>query len=937
MTQEGKAISAKRLVPLVGRAEPLDEVLGVVDAARGGCGGVVVVRGEAGVGKTRLCHEVRGRLDRRATQVLAGRAGPDDAAVAFSALGDSLRIARRSEPALWAVAAARADVLAAMVPELAGKDSVSSTLVDRPVVFETLLDVVEEAAIDRVTVWFLEDVHWSDPATWSFVEYTARRVEDMALVLVATIRDEDVPLDRRRHLLELGRGPGVTTVSLGRLGEADTRSMILSIAPALAAPAVERVVQRSAGNPLLVEELLAIRGDATGGIPDIVRAAVRGITSRLAPDDLAVLEVAAALGPRFEVELLMRTAVIDPSRSREQLTGGGLLVASTDVGADELGFWHLLVWEAVYQDIPLPRRRHLHTAIAAALDSDDVQPEVVARHHELAQDPEAALDVLLAARKAAAGNVGRAGTLARAALDLAGRHPGLADRVAELARLTINDLFLAGRWTELEPLVRERLPERHLLPSEARAWLANVTVMDLLFLGAIDEARSIVDDEVAHVETASDSTGAGLLFAQAAFLAYFSGDFGEARRWAGRAVEIAHRSGDAEATTRARLVEILARRRLDRSRLDTVAALRANAEFARSAGLGVGESNALFVTAYMTLAHEDFAAAETVGAAAGTWYGLVAHVLHGFVHLLEGRADQAEALLAKVGPEVRHGMPTLGFAVDVAEAHMFLHRGELDHARQRLERPPSAPQALTIPMLGSGHAGAQGWLAWEEDRLDDAAVALAESLDRTLSGGGYDVLDTGPLMLPLQVDTLVRLGRPTELRDAIERCVATDPMPDRFSAAAVAAARFRFRPSPEAASAATRAAAGAPWPWLEALIRCWRGELLADAAAAAVARDQFESIGAIRGVQRAEALLRHLGQPAPQRAGAGTTATGGLSPRELEVAALVAQGLTNSAIAARLFVSRATVSSHVTHILTKLGFSSRTQIAAWIVARGDPT
>jgi DNA-binding NarL/FixJ family response regulator len=162
-------------------------------------------------------------------------------------------------------------------------------------------------------------------------------------------------------------------------------------------------------------------------------------------------------------------------------------------------------------------------------------------------------------------------------------------------------------------------------------------------------------------------------------------------------------------------------------------------------------------------------------------------------------------------------------------------------------------------------------------------------------------------------------------------------MPDRFSAAAVAAARFRFRPSPEAASAATRAAAGAPWPWLEALIRCWRGELLADAAAAAVARDQFESIGAIRGVQRAEALLRHLGQPAPQRAGAGTTATGGLSPRELEVAALVAQGLTNSAIAARLFVSRATVSSHVTHILTKLGFSSRTQIAAWIVARGDPT
>jgi non-specific serine/threonine protein kinase len=61
-----------------------------------------------------------------------------------------------------------------------------------------------------------------------------------------------------------------------------------------------------------------------------------------------------------------------------------------------------------------------------------------------------------------------------------------------------------------------------------------------------------------------------------------------------------------------------------------------------------------------------------------------------------------------------------------------------------------------------------------------------------------------------------------------------------------------------------------------------------------------------------------------------------LSPRELEVAELVTEGLTNSAIAARLFVSRATVSSHVTHILTKLGFTSRAQIAAWIAARRTP-
>ena len=83
------------------------------------------------------------------------------------------------------------------------------------------------------------------------------------------------------------------------------------------------------------------------------------------------------------------------------------------------------------------------------------------------------------------------------------------------------------------------------------------------------------------------------------------------------------------------------------------------------------------------------------------------------------------------------------------------------------------------------------------------------------------------------------------------------------------------------------------------------------------------------GVQRAEAVLRRLGVRLPRRErGAGT-----LSPREVEVADLVAEGLSNPAIARRLYVSRATVASHVGHILVKLGFSSRAQIAAWAAQR----
>ena len=342
------------------------------------------------------------------------------------------------------------------------------------------------------------------------------------------------------------------------------------------------------------------------------------------------------------------------------------------------------------------------------------------------------------------------------------------------------------------------------------------------------------------------------------------------------------------------------------------------------------EANAHFVTAYMTLQHEDFTAAETVGAAVGTWYAPLAQVLHGLLHVLEGRPDRAEALLARAGGEVRHGIPSLGCVVDVAEAHLFLHRGELDHARGFSTALPAGTVAAQIPMLRSGHAGARGWLAWEEHRLGDAAVAFAESLTTCLDGGGYDILDTGPLMLPIQADTLVRLDRPAELQQAIDRCAAADTEPDRFSVAAVAAARFRLAPSEDTAAAAERAAAAAPWPWLHALLGCWRGELLGDADAAASARNRFDAIDALRGVERADAALHRLGRRAMARARAGPQE---LSPRELEVAELVADGLTNSAIAARLFVSRATVSSHVTHILAKLGFTSRAQIAAWVAAR----
>jgi DNA-binding NarL/FixJ family response regulator len=125
--------------------------------------------------------------------------------------------------------------------------------------------------------------------------------------------------------------------------------------------------------------------------------------------------------------------------------------------------------------------------------------------------------------------------------------------------------------------------------------------------------------------------------------------------------------------------------------------------------------------------------------------------------------------------------------------------------------------------------------------------------------------------------------------------------------------------------------------WLrsgEGLTARWRGELLGDLAAAEAAAGLFADVGADRQAQRADGIVRRLGGRPPRQLGPG----GPLSAREMEVARLVAEGLSNPAIAGRLYLSRATVASHVVHILTKLGFASRTQIAAWAARQGrnDP-
>ncbi len=221
---------SQRSVPLVGREDALGRLGSALARAADGEGSIVLVYGEAGIGKTRLCEQAGQAHRDHDGPVLVGRAAPEEAAITFGPVADALRAARRTQPALWEAVTSHADVLSAILPELAGgAGGGERRYADRPVLFEALLDAVEEAArAGQAVLWVLDDGHWADDASWHFIGYAARRVAAMSLVLVVSYREEEIgPASPRwPSLVQLKRDPHVVSLPLRRLSAADAGRMV---------------------------------------------------------------------------------------------------------------------------------------------------------------------------------------------------------------------------------------------------------------------------------------------------------------------------------------------------------------------------------------------------------------------------------------------------------------------------------------------------------------------------------------------------------------------------------------------------------------------------------------------------------------------------------------------------------------------------------------
>jgi DNA-binding CsgD family transcriptional regulator len=914
----------------VGRDDVLGQLGQALAGAAAGAGCVALIYGEAGIGKTRLCRELQGEHRLGRGQVLLGRGSPEESAIAYGVIADTLRFARRAEPRVWESARARAAVLRVVTPEIGTAGEQEGGGADRPLVFEALLEVVEEAAPEgQATLWVLDDMHWADDATWHFVGYAARRVADMGLMVAVTFRDEEIgPASPRwASLVQLKRDPHVLAVPLRRLGMPDAERLARAAAPGLPREMVAKVVERSAGTPLLIEELadLAARSGEFSPLPDVARATVRERAGRLRPAGRDLLDVAAVAGLGVDGQLLR---ALRPGAAPQELVAAGLLEP------DRAGFRfrHPLLQESAYQDVPPPRRSALHEEVAGGLPRDSA--ERIAFHLERAGRPEAALAVLQdgSQRAQEAGEIGRGAALLLAAVGLARRLDRFAPRPTGLEQQAIRALLRARRLSDLDPLIRDAWSRSGTLPVGERIELASVFSEHLLWTGAVDEAWSLIEAELAELGPEQPSGDGAMLAIRGGLIAWFRGDNERALRHAERGLAAARRSANAFAEQYARHILAHVHYAITGNRRAALETFKALAVQAQTAGNDIVEADVLSdVTVHNGGALADvesgIRAAEHVGSPAVL---AQLQVLRGEILLLRGRTDEAEGLFVRFGPQLRFGRQLLAPWADISEAMLHLHRGDLDAARRLLCGAAAATEAARLEYHAIDWSAALGWLAWEQEQWTDA-VAHLEASARRWRNGVFQTLAGGPVFVPLHADALLRLGRPADA-EALLGQVPGGGQLSPFYDAALAAARFRAEPAAgraERAEQAAAAALAAPWPWLAGLTGRWRGELLGDAAAARDAATLLASIGADRQAQRAEEITRRLSGQPPQQ----SRSTGPLSAREMEVARLVADGLSNPAIARRLYLSRPTVASHVAHILTKLGFASRAQIAAWIAGQ----
>jgi len=915
----------------VGRDRELKLLLAAVRSAPA----VVVVEGDAGMGKSRLVREASAILKSDGWRVVTGFCHPLREPLPYGPVVDALR---KTGP--WLPAEdlpPTAGALAPLLPDLADLLPPAPSTPDDPgTARHQLIQAVRSVltSLGRVVV-VVEDVHWVDDATRELLLLLARDLPGQ-LALVLTCRAEDLSAGTSPLGAAYRPAPG-SVIRLAPLSETDVAELAGAVLGTRATPELCAVLhRRSEGLPLVAEEDLMTfldqeRQDAGAlehaEVPQGLRAAVTERLVALSPAGVAVVDAAAVLAVPASEALLAEIAGLDPDDGAQGVIDALNAAVLREIGTGRYGFRHVLAQQVAYRHIPGPRRIRLHRRAVEVFNTQDPVPLVQVAHHTLAAgDQETWLvRVEQAADQAVAlGDTGTAATLLRQILNRQDIDDGRRSRAAlGLARIANSGVDYAATASVLTAVLAD-----HRLTDEVRGEIRLGLGLIMLNLAGDPAGFRELERAVDELSTLPHKAARAMI---ALALNEYDGAAAHAWEWLSRAEQAVRDSTDEAVRTAVQvtrlmlmaragdpavwpLVEQLPRRDTAESVLrqicyalynlsETALQLghdrRARALMLETQDMGARTENVpLECLTRVRLLRTDWLA--------GRWAGL----------------DEQYDVLCQAYPDVRQA------ELDRAlyQGHLALAQGE--HA-QALEQFAAAGDGRETSEADVSMSIAAGLTAVRLAQNDpQAAWATAEPAMTMLRRLGSWARTTG--LVPVAVEAALADGH----REEAERFVAdvAKGVRDRDAPAAAAeldlARGLLARDSSPATAAEHFAAAHHRW---RDIGRPYHAAQAAEHLAHALARSHpeaavshlteaarvFTDLGASADAARCRRRLHELHAGAPRRGRRGYGDE--LSPREQQVAELLSRGATNPDIAQTLFLSERTVEKHVARVLAKLG------------------
>jgi DNA-binding CsgD family transcriptional regulator len=918
---------------LLERDREIAAIDAAVEGAARGDGGIVLVEGPAGIGKTRLIQEARRRAAGRGMRVLTARGSEIERDFAFGVvrqLVEGLLVDPAVAERAFAGAAQGARPIFGSLDAGGAEGDASFAAL------HGLFWLVVNLAGDGPLLLVVDDLHWADRSSLRFVAYLAGRLEALPVGVVAGLRTAEPGTDPAL-VAEITRDPGTRVVTPGPLSSGATSALIAGRVGAADPGFADACHRATGGNPLLLTELLralaaegvamdARHADAVAGVGSrAVSRAVLARLSRLSPDALAVTRALAVLGDGSDLRLVAELAGVDleaAAAATGELARAEILLPETP-----LGFVHPLVRDAVYGDIAPGERERRHERAAGLLAAAGAPDERIAAHMlqmARAGDPRVVDTLVRAARTAVArGAPDSAVAYMRRALE----EPPPPERRAEV-------VFELGRTEVMTngPDAAVHLAEARdtLTDLRARATATYELARTLVFTGRAQEARDVVLRTASELPPEMQDVRRGLV-AMGHMTVFFGAGAHEDLRgleeWrhpdeilgvgtlllmAMGGLEWSLTGGTAEEAS------AVAMRALADGRLVEV------------------DDNLIFVAAAIVPAISDRPEALEVWDALldrthrkGSLIGvLTVHLWRGYALMRRGELPEAEESIRRATDEmIAWGSPSQLLAYPAALlTEVLVERGDLPGARAAAEVVPVPPTSDVARML----MGARLSLLLAEGR-DADVVALAEDYRERFP---RVVNPAWAPWRPIAAEALGRLGRTGEAMDLIRGEVAEAR---RWGAPGALGRALRVQGVLErdaglpALEESVRVLDGSPARLELAKSLVALGTALRLARRPTDAREPLArglSLAAACGApplaERARAELQAAGVRARTDALAGV---GALTASERRVADLATEGHTNKDIAQLLYVTPKTIEVHLSSVYRKLGIRSRRELA----------